>query len=700
MGATLNDREIALLAQKVENFVVGAPCGVMDQMTSALRPPRSPARARLSARGGGRAAARPRRHRVRRRRLRDPSRRLRRRLRNGPRRGVHGLPHDHRRRRASTARPLSPGRVAIDDRAVQGIPRQRPRRRLARAAIARRSPSSCWEASSSRASHGTTDPTTTIDPARRYPVRAATEHAIEEHQRVHEFRALLADKRRVSTNRPACGSASSCTRRTPATRPAGSAPTGPTGWWRWCARPGPSLGLYGAKITGGGSGGTVAVLAERGVQRNAQRRPDRRSLRARVGSRVGGVRRIVRWVAGIRRPRVEVRPVRRLREGSRVTNDMTTSHPGCRDCCVTGLLSTQAFAEDPLDPDADAPHNTEEPKQAEQPLPVLTPAAAGPPCQAAAAWSPPARPKFGDLSVSGYFRGSFGASNQKGRMTCFSARQPGGAALQVPARQRVRGVVRDALHDGDVRGRRRLGRDAALHADRLHPDDLHRLFADRRRQLAGPVSRPRPARRCPSPTSTPTSRASPGCSEERPGQAPATTSANPSTSATSSTGTPPAWARASRTSTSARTCGSATAAFAVDGEPASVGRRPTSPPLPPQSRLRRSQRSAASRDPALGERRAPDRVPVHRELQQRSRPRTADGASPSSTCRRCSAATTSSPSSTAGAAERASGRSARFYYPDFSLRHDPSESRLRVVDVLTIQPTAWFGAQVAVRVPA
>src|SRR5688572_7960228 len=31
----LDSREIALLCQKVENLVVGAPCGVMDQMTSA-----------------------------------------------------------------------------------------------------------------------------------------------------------------------------------------------------------------------------------------------------------------------------------------------------------------------------------------------------------------------------------------------------------------------------------------------------------------------------------------------------------------------------------------------------------------------------------------------------------------------------------------------------------------------------------------
>jgi maltoporin len=40
------------------------------------------------------------------------------------------------------------------------------------------------------------------------------------------------------------------------------------------------------------------------------------------------------------------------------------------------------------------------------------------------------------------------------------------------------------------------------------------------------------------------------------------------------------------------------------------------------------------------------------------------------------------------------GTLARFYYPDFSLRHDASESRFRIVDVLTVQPTDSVGAQV------
>jgi len=39
------------------------------------------------------------------------------------------------------------------------------------------------------------------------------------------------------------------------------------------------------------------------------------------------------------------------------------------------------------------------------------------------------------------------------------------------------------------------------------------------------------------------------------------------------------------------------------------------------------------------------------------------------------------------------GTLSRFYYPDFSLYFSPSEYRFRFVDVLTIQPFDWLGAQ-------
>ena len=132
---------------------------------------------------------------------------------------------------------------------------------------------------------GTTDPNTTIDPARRYPVRAATAHAIEEHQRVSEFRALLADKPPVDeqtrvrlgelmyashASYSACGLGSDGTDRLVAL----------------VREAGPREGFFGAKITGGGSGGTVAVLAERGRQRAVSLLADRYGRASGHGSAV------------------------------------------------------------------------------------------------------------------------------------------------------------------------------------------------------------------------------------------------------------------------------------------------------------------------------------------------------------------------------------------------------------------------------
>jgi maltoporin len=88
---------------------------------------------------------------------------------------------------------------------------------------------------------------------------------------------------------------------------------------------------------------------------------------------------------------------------------------------ATGFLSTRAFAEESTDADAQQP--TEE-ARANQRAPIAPATAVIAPAVSIAA--PTAKPKFGDISASGYFRGGFGASNQKGRMTCFQLAIPGG----------------------------------------------------------------------------------------------------------------------------------------------------------------------------------------------------------------------------------------------------------------------------------
>ena len=103
---------------------------------------------------------------------------------------------------------------------------------------------------------GTTDLVTRVDPARRYAIRTPTAHPIYEHERVNEWSRELAspspDAARLGelmyeshASYSACGLGSDGTDRLVAlARDAGAA-----------------RGIYGAKITGGGSGGTVALLA-------------------------------------------------------------------------------------------------------------------------------------------------------------------------------------------------------------------------------------------------------------------------------------------------------------------------------------------------------------------------------------------------------------------------------------------------------
>jgi L-arabinokinase len=106
---------------------------------------------------------------------------------------------------------------------------------------------------------GTTDPVTRVDPKRSYAVRTPTVHPIYEHERVTEWaRRLTASSAAPDAARlgalmyeshasySACGLGSEGTDRLVSlARAAGSA-----------------RGVHGAKITGGGSGGTVALLAD------------------------------------------------------------------------------------------------------------------------------------------------------------------------------------------------------------------------------------------------------------------------------------------------------------------------------------------------------------------------------------------------------------------------------------------------------
>jgi galactokinase len=254
-------RELAILCQQVENLIVGAPCGIMDQMTSACgtqdtllallcQPAELQENVLLPAEVEVWG------------------------IDSGIRHAVTGADYGSVRVGAFMGYriiadlagldvyQLNDQRVSIDDSLWHGylanitpslwehVYRERLPERLAGAAFLERY-------------RGSTDAVTRIDPQRSYAVRQPTAHPICEHHRVRLFRTLLA-QRPISEEQlillgelmyqshasySACGLGSSGTDRlVELVRAAG-----------------PSAHLYGAKITGGGSGGTVAVLALRGA---------------------------------------------------------------------------------------------------------------------------------------------------------------------------------------------------------------------------------------------------------------------------------------------------------------------------------------------------------------------------------------------------------------------------------------------------
>jgi galactokinase len=266
-GISIGGRDLALLAQQVENLVVGAPCGVMDQMTSACGS-RDHLLALLCqpAELEGQVPLPPElevwgldsgiRHSVSGADYTS--------VRVGAFMGYRVVAHEA----GFVSRTVQPGRVDVEDSAFGGY-------------LANIAPSVWEERFRDRVPKaldghsflerygGLTDRVTRVDPTRNYAVRACTEHPIYEHRRVRAFRDLLDGGAKSEGSRAhlgelmyqshesygACGLGSDGTDRlVELVREAGSA-----------------AGLYGAKITGGGSGGSVAVLARAGSRPRLER---------------------------------------------------------------------------------------------------------------------------------------------------------------------------------------------------------------------------------------------------------------------------------------------------------------------------------------------------------------------------------------------------------------------------------------------
>ncbi len=243
-GTIRDARELALLCQRVENLVVGAPCGVMDQMTAAAG-----RRDTLLALLCQPAELEPD--------VEIPDEIEFVGIDSGIRHEVSGADYSSVRAAAFMGRRIIEtvrGRD-IDYLANVGVDEWEVR-------VRDEVPERLRGDEFLREYGQSSDTVTTVDPARTYAIRQATAHPIYEHARVREFRAILETRPLNDDVLRALGELMYASHESYSACGLGS--TGTDHLVQMVREAGPARGLYGAKITGGGSGGTVAVLARRG----------------------------------------------------------------------------------------------------------------------------------------------------------------------------------------------------------------------------------------------------------------------------------------------------------------------------------------------------------------------------------------------------------------------------------------------------
>ena len=257
---TVSPRELALLCQRVENLVVGAPCGVMDQMSSVCGKENELLEMRCQPAEVLGTIDLPRELAVWG-------------LDSGVRHSVGG--GDYGSVRAGTfmgyriiadlvgLAVTGDGKdVVIDDPYWKGhLANLTPQEFEER--FAKELPETMSGKEFKSRYSGTTDPVTNVKVENTYPIRAPVAHAVYENSRVSIFADMLRDRREPLTRQEKAdigklmyeshASYSACGLGSPATDIL----------VELVKAVGVDQGLFGAKITGGGSGGTVAVLGDR-----------------------------------------------------------------------------------------------------------------------------------------------------------------------------------------------------------------------------------------------------------------------------------------------------------------------------------------------------------------------------------------------------------------------------------------------------
>ena len=245
----------ALRCQQVENLIVGAPCGVMDQMASICGEAESLMALLCQPAEFQGSVPLPEQLRVWG-------------VDSGIRHAITGADYGAVRVGAfmgyrilaelaglRVASGKREGHVQVDDPRWGGYLANVGTRTFRRFAPA--IPESLNGAAFLARYQGTTDLVTRVDPSRTYAIRTPTAHPIHEYERVDEWAQQLR-----STESPDAARLGSLMYESHASYSAcGLGSEVQTGSWRSRGERGVARRIYGAKITGGGSGGTVAVLA-------------------------------------------------------------------------------------------------------------------------------------------------------------------------------------------------------------------------------------------------------------------------------------------------------------------------------------------------------------------------------------------------------------------------------------------------------
>jgi galactokinase len=259
LGIDVDAGTAARLCQKAENLVVGAPCGIMDQMTSALgradellallcQPAEVQGFARLPESLGVWG------------------------IDSGIRHAVSGSDYTSVRTGAfmgyrmiaamAGLQAVASDRgsvVRIEDPAWRGYLANLTPDEFERS-YAARLPEQLPGTEFLRKYQGMTDAVTHVQPERNYAIRQPTAHPIYEHARVTRFRELMA----TPCDEPAWLEMGELMYASHASYSAcGLGSSGTDRLVELVRAAGPEAGLFGAKITGGGSGGTVAILGRK-----------------------------------------------------------------------------------------------------------------------------------------------------------------------------------------------------------------------------------------------------------------------------------------------------------------------------------------------------------------------------------------------------------------------------------------------------